>query len=84
MTRINLYPYVGFKDEEFDAVIVDNQIIYKYNNGIQGISSIGKIPPNIISQIQRLSWGSRLKDNEVLRRVALTNLDIDELYDFSL
>jgi hypothetical protein len=80
MTRINLYPYyIGFRDEEFDAIIIDNQIVYKYNDGIQGIFSIGKIPSNIISRIQKISWGSRLKDIKILNRLAVNNLSLDDL-----
>jgi hypothetical protein len=82
MTRLNIYPYAGFKDTECDVVLIDNQVIYEYSEKIMGVCT-NKLPDNISSQIKRLSWGSRLNDNEVLRRLIMGSLKIDELDNFS-
>jgi hypothetical protein len=84
MTRLNIYPYAGFKDIECDVVLIDNQVVYEYSeNRIMGVCN-NKLPDNISSQIERLSWGSRRDDNEVLRRLINGSLHIDELSNFVL
>jgi hypothetical protein len=84
MTRLNIYPYVGCKDTECDVVLIDNQVIYQYsenNKRIMGVCT-NKLPDNISSQIERLSWGSRLKNNKVLNRLMSSSLRFEELYNF--
>jgi len=84
MTRLNIYPYAGFKDVECDVVLIDNQVVYEYSeNRIMGVCH-NKLPDNISSQIERLSWGSRRDDNEVLRRLIKGSLHIEELSNFVL
>jgi len=83
MTRLNIYPYAGFKDVECDVVLIDNQVVYEYSEKIMGVCK-NKLPDNISSQIERLSWGSRLNDNEVLRRLIKGSLRLNELNNFSL
>ena len=83
MTRLNIYPYAGFKDVECDVVLIDNQVIYQYDEGIMGVC-INKLPDNISSKIERLSWGSRLKDNNVLNRLMSSSLRFEELYKLDI
>jgi len=83
MTRLNIYPYAGFKDVECNVVLIDNQVVYHYDEGIMGVCT-NKLPDNISSQIERMSWGSRSKNNKVLNRLMTSALRFEELHNLDI